>query len=101
MSAVVGLAMAIATGFVSFALSPFFDAVGGAYILPAQMLIPLIEPLIPTTLVYWVVPDGGAPAGMLLIVFCVVLFWTLAFGVLYLVWRSLRVKDSSVFGVNS
>jgi len=91
MSAIVGSGLAIATALVAFGLSPFFDAIG-LYMAPAALLIPLIGPLIPDRLLYWVVPDGGAPAGVLLITFSTIFFWTLIFGVLYLAWHSRKPR---------
>ena len=88
-SAAVGIVAAIALGILAFALAPFFDAVG-VYITPAGLLVQVIGPLIPSTVVYWLVPGGGAPAGLLLILVCTLLFWTIVFGGTHFAWASLK-----------
>jgi hypothetical protein len=88
-SAIVGMLLALAVGALAFALAPFFDAVG-LYITPAKILAPIVGPLIPSTVIYRLVPDGGAPAGILLILICTVCFWTIVFGVTHFVWLSMR-----------
>ena len=93
-SAAVGIVAAIALGVLAFALAPFFDAVV-AYIMPAGLLVPVIAPLIPSTVVYWLVPGGGAPAGLLLILVCALLFWTIVFGVTHFAWASLRRRRAT------
>jgi hypothetical protein len=88
-SAVVGMVLAIAVGLLAFALSPFFDAIG-VYVMPAEMLAPVIGPLLASTVMYWLVPDGGVPASVLLIVISAFFFWTIVFGVAHFAWPSLR-----------
>jgi|HubBroStandDraft_2_1064218.scaffolds.fasta_scaffold158888_1 hypothetical protein len=61
-SAVVGILAAIALGGVAFAAAPHFDAVS-VYFAPARLTIFVVEPLIPSRLMYWLVPDGGAVSG--------------------------------------
>ena len=88
-SAGIGMLLAIAVGVLAFALSPFFDAVG-LYATPARILLPVVGPLIPSTTLYRLFPDGGAPAGLFLILRCAILFWTLVFGIVHFAWLSLR-----------
>jgi hypothetical protein len=88
-SAVVGTVAAIAVGVLAFALGPFFDAVG-AYIEPAGFLLPVIGRGIPSRAVDWLTPDGGPAAGVLLILFCTLLFWTVVFGASYFAWAKLK-----------
>ena len=83
--------IAIALGVFAFTLAPIFDF----YIAPSQLLIPVIEPLIPASLVYKVVPEGGAPAGVLLILISAIIFWTLAFGVTHFIIGSIRRRASA------
>ena len=58
-SAVVGILAAIALGGLAFAAAPHFDAVG-VYFAPARLTIFVVEPLIPSRLMYWLVPDGAS-----------------------------------------
>lgn len=90
-SAIVGLITAIAVGVLAFALERFVDAVG-IYLMPAGLVVPLVGPLIPSRVVYWVIPDGGAPAGLLLILSSALLFWTVMFGAVHFAWASLRSR---------
>ena len=83
----VGILAAIALGALAFAAAPFFDAVA-VYIAPAIFVAPVIGAVIPSRLVYWLIPDGGAAAGMLLILFSAVLFWSIFFGAIYFVWAA-------------
>ena len=88
-SVVIGAVLAIAGFALAFALAPFFDAVI-LYITPAAILVPVIGSLIPSKVVYWLVPDGGGPAGLLLIMISAFFFWTIVFGVVHFSWLSLR-----------
>src|SRR5882762_8976134 len=62
----IGIFAAIALGALAFAAACLFDAVA-VYIAAARLIIPVIGAVIPSRLVYWLIPDGGATAGMLLI----------------------------------
>ena len=93
-SAVVGVVASIALGVLAFALAPFFDAVG-VYITPAAMLVPVVGPLIPSAVAYRLVPGGGAPAGLLLILVCTLLFWTIVFGATHFACASLRRRRAT------
>jgi len=93
-SAGVGPVRAIALGAIAYAFAPLFDAVG-VYIMPARLLVPVAGRIIPSQLIYWLVPDGGAAAGVLLILTSAVLFWTVCFGAIYFAWATSRRKQSS------
>ena len=69
----VGIIAAVALGAVAFARSPFFHAVG-VYIMPARLMVPVLGPIVPSRLTYWLVPDGGAAAGVLLVIASAILF---------------------------
>ena len=84
-----GMLVAIALGVLAYLLAPFFDAVG-VYAAPAQLLLPIIGALIPSTVVFRLVPEGGAPAGILLIMTCTLLFWTVVLGSIHFLVGSLR-----------
>jgi hypothetical protein len=84
-----GMLFSIAVGVLAFALAPFFDAVG-LYATPTRILLPVVGPLIPSSAVYRLFPDGGAPAGVFLILSCAFLFWTIVFGIAHVAWLSLR-----------
>lgn len=90
----VGIIAAAVLGAVAFALSPFFDAVV-VYITPARLLVPVLGPIITPKLVYWLVPDGGPAAGVLLIFASAVLFWTICFGALYFAWATSRRRRAT------
>jgi hypothetical protein len=87
-SAIVGLTAAIAMGIVAFALAPFFDAVG-LYSAPAGRLLPVVGPII-LPVVDWLLPDSGAPAGVMLILICAISFWTMLFALAHYAWSRSR-----------
>jgi hypothetical protein len=89
-SAIVGMLLAIAGFVLAFALEPLFGSAVMVYVAPAGMLVPVIGPLIPSKLLYWLVPDGGAPAGALLVGGCALFFWTIVFGLAHFGWVSLK-----------
>ena len=65
------------------------------YITPARLLVPVLGPIITPKLVYWLVPDGGPAAGVLLIFASAVLFWTICFGALYFAWATSRRRRAT------
>ncbi len=93
-SAAVGVGAAIAAGVLAFAAAPLFDAVG-MYLAPTSLFFPVMQRVIPSKLVYRLVPDGGAPAGVLLILGTAVLFWSVVFGVTYFAWATLRRRRAA------
>jgi hypothetical protein len=90
-SAVVGMLLALAVGAIVLVLASFIDAVG-FYIAPAKILAPIIGPLIPSSMMYRLAPDGGAPAGILVIMICTLCFWTIVFTAVDFAWLSLRQR---------
>jgi hypothetical protein len=59
-SAVVGVFIAIVGFLLAFGLAPFFDTAVLVYVTPAAgILLPVIGPLIPARLAYWLVPDAA------------------------------------------
>jgi hypothetical protein len=100
MSAVLGILAAITLGGLAFAAEPLFDAVG-VYLAPARLTIFVVEPLIPSRLIYWLIPDGGAPAGFFLIVVSAILFWSIFFGAIYFAWTASKRSRAIATIVNS
>ena len=100
LSAVVGILAAIALGGLAFAAEPHFDAVG-VYFAPARLTIFVVEPLIPSRLMYWLVPDGGASAGLFLILASAILFWSVFFGAIYFTWSRSKWVRAVATSVNS
>jgi hypothetical protein len=96
----VGILAAIALGVSAFAAAPFFDAVG-IYLTPAKLVVPVMGPVIPSTLMYWLIPDGGAPAGIFLILVSAVGFWSIFFGAIYFAWARLKSRLSARTRVDS
>lgn len=78
----VGVVAAVVLGALAFVLAPFFDAVR-LYTSPAALLVPVLVPIIPSRLMHWLVPDGGAPAAILLIMASAILFWSILLGAAY------------------
>jgi hypothetical protein len=89
----VGIMAAISLGVLSFgAASVFkFDAVG-ICVMPSKLVLPVLMSVIPSWLIYGLVPSGGAAAGILLILLSAILPWTLFFGVFYFAWATLRCR---------
>jgi len=92
-SAAAGMLAAFSAGVIAFALSRFFDAFS-LFIAPSRLVLPVIEPVFPDGAIYWLVPNGGAAAGVLLIMFCALLFWSVAFGAIHFAWMQLRLNQS-------
>jgi hypothetical protein len=100
MSAVVGILAPIALGGLAFAEEPHFDAVG-VYFAPARLTIFVVGPLIPSRLVYWLVPDGDAPAGLFLTLVSAILFWSILFGAIYFTWATSKRRRAAPTSVKS
>jgi hypothetical protein len=90
---------AIAAGALAFAAGHLFDAVG-IYVAPAGFFLPVMQRVISSKLVYWLVPDGGAPAGLLLILVIAIMFWSIVFGATYFAWATLR-RDRTAQGTTT
>jgi hypothetical protein len=80
--------LSVGLGTLTFALGRFFDAFG-IYLAPAGKVIVVVGPIIPDSVVYWLIPNGGAPAGVLLVVISAMFFWTVLFGGVHFAWTSL------------
>ena len=100
MSAVVGILAAIALSGLAFAAEPLFDAVG-VYFAPARLTIFVVGPLIPSRLMDWLVPDGGASAGLFLILVSAIFFWSVFFSAIYFTWARSKRRRSAPTSVNS
>lgn len=87
-SVFVGILSAVVTCVFAFALAPWFDAVG-LLIAPAAILVSIICPIMPSIALYSLVPDGGAPAGVLLVLGSALFFWVVIFGAMYYILISL------------
>jgi hypothetical protein len=83
-SVLFGMMATMAIGVAAFSLTRFFDAVG-LYILPAGWLLPVIGPIV-QPVVNWLLPEGAGPAGVLLILICTALFWTVSFAFAHFAW---------------
>jgi hypothetical protein len=70
-SAVIGMIGAIGAGTLAIALQAF-----DAYARPGETFFPLI----PERLVFWVVPEGGPAATVLLLLVSATFFWSIFFG---------------------
>jgi len=91
----VGIIAAVALGVLAFAVAPFFDAVG-LYLVPAKLIVPVLGPVIPSMLPYWLVGDGGAAAGVFLILVSAVLFWATSIGAIHFAWAASRRKRGTL-----
>jgi hypothetical protein len=91
-----GIVSAIALAVLSFAAAVLFniDAVG-FYVAPARVVLPVLGNIIPSGLVYALVPTGGAAAGVLLILLSSILPWTLFFGAIYFSWATLKRRRAT------
>jgi hypothetical protein len=92
MSIGVGLCAAIALGALAFAAAPFVDAVG-LYISPARWTLPLAMFFL-SKLVSHLIPDGGPAAAITVILAASIMFWTIVFAMVYLVWDMSRRRRS-------
>lgn len=79
-SVFVGVLAAIIASVLAYLLGQSSNIFVEFFIAPAQLLLPIIGSVIPTRLVYSLTPDGGALAGVLLVVACAFLFWSVVFG---------------------
>ena len=69
-SAIVGASLAITFGVLAYEVAPWIDAVS-VYAIPGEMFLGLI----PSKMVYWLVPEGGPLAAALSVPFAAG-FWT-------------------------
>jgi hypothetical protein len=88
----VGLFAAIALGALALASEPFVDAVG-LYIPPARWTFPLAMFFL-SRLASYLIPDGGPAAAIFVIFAASIMFWTIVFAVVYLIWDTSRRRRS-------
>jgi hypothetical protein len=81
-SAAVGTVTSFAFALLVYLLAPKTD-VGGAYLAPGLAIGGALSPFMPTRLVYWLAPEGGPEAFLIVVNACSFMFWTLAFAVFY------------------
>lgn len=95
-STVLGFLVASTAGlaFGSWNLEPL----ASAYLLPGIVVGSVLVPLLPTTLVYAIEPEGGAVAFIKVALACAVGFWSTAIGVLH--WRRVRSNRAKVPGAS-
>lgn len=96
-SCLLGIAGALALGVLAFAIAPFFRFPMEAYLAPSALLVPIFVPLIPSSVVYWLMPEGGAPAGVLLIVVSTLFFWSALFGIASYFWLRHKAMRENAF----
>jgi hypothetical protein len=90
LSLAVGFALAVVFVTVATSLMPGVGA--NVFLFPGELLVPVVGPLVPSSVVYAVVPEGGPVAAVALFVFGSFLFWWLLFvvGIFFLVFRNWR-----------
>jgi hypothetical protein len=86
-----GALLAVIVGVLVFVVASRTHVVT-AYLLPGVAIAFVLSPVIPTKVVYWLDPEGGPPAFLMLAMTCAFLFWTLVFaGILR--WRRARTSS--------
>jgi hypothetical protein len=85
-SAATGALLAFVIGLLVFVFGAQTDAVT-AYLQPGIVLGGLVSHLIPTAVVYWVVPEGGPSAFLLIALACAFFFWSTLLGGIHYFWR--------------
>jgi hypothetical protein len=66
-----------------------------AYLQPGIVLAGFLSPLVPSAVVYWVEPEGGPYAFLLITLVCAFFFWTALLGAVHFVWRRAKAPDQS------
>jgi len=66
-----------------------------AYLFPGLILGSPFGLLISTKIIYWLVPEGGGPAFILVSLIAAVLFWLLLFAMIHYFWQSRRLKSQN------
>jgi hypothetical protein len=93
-SVLVGTLSAVAACVLALASAPWFDTIG-FFTTPAAILLPVIGPIMPSTAIYSLIPEGGAPAAVLVILSCALLFWAVIFGAAYFTLASVIARRSN------
>ena len=86
-SVLVGVLSASAASILALLLGRFSNIFVLFFVAPTQLLGRVTGSLIPTWLVYWLVPEGGATAGVLLVMACGFLFWSIVFTAIHFLFR--------------
>jgi len=73
---VAGATLAVSLAFLGFVVFPG-SSLTEAFLAPAGILLPVLGRLVPQAVTYALVPSGGAPAGVLLILVSALAFWLL------------------------
>ena len=84
----VGVLCASALGLLAFALGSKTVLVT-TYLWPGIRIAGLLSPFVPSSIVYWLVPEGGPSAFLLQALAWTGLFWTLLLGAIHY-WRRHR-----------
>jgi hypothetical protein len=92
--AFIGLCLSAAIGaLVLFALPPGLAST--VYLWPGTYIAPVLGKITPTSFLYWLVPDGGAPAYLLLIAIGALFSWAvLCTAVAFVIRRVVRPNNS-------
>jgi len=85
----VSIGLLAAVVFSALALLLPFSIVKKIFIGPGLVVGTLLGPLVPDSLTYSLVPEGGAPAAVLLFLLGAILFWTILAALL---WIFLKAK---------
>jgi len=85
-SSIRGLIVAVALGASFFFLLPR-TWITEAYLKPGMLIGSGLSFLLPSQLVYTIVPDGGGPALVLLALIGTLIFWTSVFTAAQLIWH--------------
>jgi hypothetical protein len=85
-SAGTGALLALIIGMLVFGFGAQTVAVT-AYLQPGIVLGGLVSPLVPTAVVYWVAPEGGPYAFLLIALACAFFFWSTLLGGIHYFWR--------------
>jgi disulfide bond formation protein DsbB len=77
-----GALVAAVIGILVFVLAPRTHVVT-AYLVPGIAIGGALSFITPTKVVYWLDPDGGPPAFLIIAIGCAFGFWTLVFGMIH------------------
>ena len=81
-SVAVGVVASIMLGVLVFVLAPKTNFVR-AYLAPGIVIGGSLSRFIPTRLTYWLVPEGGPDAFLMVATACASIFWSLVFAISY------------------
>jgi len=85
-----GALIAAVIGILVFVPAPRTHA-ATAYLMPGIAIGGALSVITPTKLVYWIDPDGGPPAFLVIAITWAFAFWTLVFGIVH---RRLRHRGA-------